>query len=222
MKNIIIIVLKYVGLLWSFIYPYKLHVCLSKLFVFIRTGWYKNVFKNCDGKILGPIKVSGGDRIVIGKDTRIFQRVELQAIKEVNGQFFDGEIIIGDNSVIQRDSQITASSKVIIGNNVSIAARALIVDTVHGNFNESSFTFNENPEIPDVFLQNAFTRPYVSHGPVIIEDDVHIGMNCTIMPNVRIGHNSVISANTVVIKDVPPYSIVSGNPGRIAISYGKK
>ena len=77
-----------------------------------------------------------------------------------------------------------------------------------------NFTFNNNLNIPDVFLQNAFTRKLYSRGPVIIEDNVHIGENCTIMPGVTIGHNSVISSNTTVSKSIKPYSLVSGNPAK--------
>ena len=55
---------------------------------------------------------------------------------------------------------------------------------------------------------------------MIIEDNVHIGENCVIMPGVTIGHNSVVSANSVIVKDIPPYSIVAGNPGKLIISFG--
>lgn len=50
---------------------------------------------------------------------------------------------------------------------------------------------------------------------IIIEDNVWIGEGCVILPNVKIGQNSVIGANTVVTKDVPRNSIVVGNPGRV-------
>lgn len=49
----------------------------------------------------------------------------------------------------------------------------------------------------------------------IIEDDVEIGANALILGPVRIGKGSIIGAGSVVVKDVPPYSVVVGNPGRI-------
>lgn len=48
--------------------------------------------------------------------------------------------------------------------------------------------------------------------PVIIEDNVMINMNVTIMPGVRIGHHAIIGANSIVVKDVPPYAIYAAPP----------
>lgn len=48
-----------------------------------------------------------------------------------------------------------------------------------------------------------------------IEDDVEIGANALILGPITIGHGSVIGAGSVIIKDVPPHSVVVGNPGRI-------
>lgn len=49
----------------------------------------------------------------------------------------------------------------------------------------------------------------------VIEDNVTIGPNVCIIGNIRVGKNAVIGAGAVVVKDVPPYSIVAGNPARI-------
>lgn len=58
-------------------------------------------------------------------------------------------------------------------------------------------------------------RIIVSKGPVIIEDNVWIGDKATILPNVRIGFGSIIAANSVVTRDIPPFSIVAGAPARV-------
>ena len=52
-------------------------------------------------------------------------------------------------------------------------------------------------------------------GNIDIGNDVWIGAKSTIMSGVKIGDGAVIGARTMVTKDVPPYSIVVGNPGRI-------
>jgi serine O-acetyltransferase len=49
----------------------------------------------------------------------------------------------------------------------------------------------------------------------IIEDRVDIGCGAVLLGNIRIGHDSVIGANAVVVKDVPPCSVVVGIPGRV-------
>lgn len=216
MKNIIFSLCKAIGRIFSYLYPYRLNGIIGVLRSYIYSGWITRIVGNNEGRIIGPILVIGGKRISIGKDTVIFERVQLQAIeKGGKGELYAPEMIIGCDVLIQRDVQISASNKVVIGDHVDIAARTLITDTVHGDFSPSSFTFENGSEIPDVFLKNARTRDYVSKGPVIIEDNVHIGMNCIIMPGVTIGKNSVISAGTIVNKNVPPFSLVSGNPCQI-------
>jgi acetyltransferase-like isoleucine patch superfamily enzyme len=50
---------------------------------------------------------------------------------------------------------------------------------------------------------------------VIIEDGVFIGIGSIILPGVKIGKNSVVGAGSVVTKDVPPYTIVAGNPATV-------
>ncbi|MBN9287343.1 MAG: acyltransferase [Gammaproteobacteria bacterium] len=52
-------------------------------------------------------------------------------------------------------------------------------------------------------------------GKVIIEDDCWIGVNSVIMPGVKIGKGSIIGANSVVTKDIPPYSIATGAPAAV-------
>jgi acetyltransferase-like isoleucine patch superfamily enzyme len=62
----------------------------------------------------------------------------------------------------------------------------------------------------DRTLQHHATR-----GDVIIGNDVWIGQGVTILSGVTIGDGSVIGAGAMVTKDVPPYSIVAGNPGSV-------
>lgn len=52
-------------------------------------------------------------------------------------------------------------------------------------------------------------------GDVIIGNDVWIGLNTTIMSGVNIGNGAIIAANSHVVKDVPAYSIVGGNPAKL-------
>ena len=51
-------------------------------------------------------------------------------------------------------------------------------------------------------------------GDTVIGNDVWIGQNATIMPGVHIGDGAIIGANSTVAGDVPPYTIVAGNPAR--------
>jgi acetyltransferase-like isoleucine patch superfamily enzyme len=51
---------------------------------------------------------------------------------------------------------------------------------------------------------------FITHAPIVIEDDVWIGAAATVTPGVTIGRGSVVGAGAVVAKDVPPLSVVTG------------
>ena len=52
-------------------------------------------------------------------------------------------------------------------------------------------------------------------GDTVIGNDVWIGMEAIVLPGIRIGDGSIVAARSVVSHDVPPYSIVAGNPGKV-------
>jgi len=63
--------------------------------------------------------------------------------------------------------------------------------------------------------EDAISKYQISKGDVIIENDVWIGRGVTILSGVNILNGSCIGAMSVVTKDVPPYSIVAGNPAKV-------
>jgi len=107
------------------------------------------------------------------------------------------KVEIGDNTRFH-GSCIHAYKEIIIGKNCLIAANCQIID---GNGHDLSF--------PDVENRINTQGPV---NPVYIEDDVWLGTNVVVLPGVRIGKGSIISANSVVHKDIPPMVIAGGNP----------
>jgi len=61
----------------------------------------------------------------------------------------------------------------------------------------------------------------VTTSEIVIEDDVWIGANSVITKGIKIGRHSVVAACSLVNRDVPPYSVVAGNPARVIRSYDK-
>jgi len=111
------------------------------------------------------------------------------------------QIIIGNNCGF---SAIVIGSKesITIGNDVMAGANVLITD----------------------FDWHAIDPAQRQHGtpessPIKIEDNVFIGYSSTILKGVSIGKNSVIGANSVVTKDIPPNVIAAGNPCRVIKSF---
>ena len=128
-----------------------------------------------------------------------------------NGAIVNGLIrIYGDPGYIElRGKRITINSfcvlgateesRIIIYNNVSISPCAVIL-----------------PQGLDAgILNSAQKRPHVFYGDVVLEDNVWIGANATIVGGVRVGKNSVVAAGAVVTKDVPPNCVVGGVPAEI-------
>jgi virginiamycin A acetyltransferase len=54
-----------------------------------------------------------------------------------------------------------------------------------------------------------------SRGDTVVGNDVWLGYEALVLPGVKIGHGAVIAAASVVASDVPPYTVVAGNPARI-------
>lgn len=107
---------------------------------------------------------------------------------------------IGKNSQLNYFNVITGEGDVLIGDNVMIAPHVMISSAEH------DFVQTEKP----MRFAGSFSR-----GPVVIEDNVWIGANVTITDAVRIGHDAVVGANSVVTHDVAPYDIVVGVPARV-------
>ena len=93
-----------------------------------------------------------------------------------------------------------------IGNNVMIAPDVKIFTATHSVHLSERMPERKRPggSICDTIAL-----------PVTIGDGVWIGGNVTILPGITIGHNSVIEAGSVVVRDIPANSIAVGNPCRV-------
>ena len=107
---------------------------------------------------------------------------------------------IGDNSSISHYTTIYATFGVTIGKNCLISSNCGI-----SSYNHIQESLNRHS---DVEKDDLYSKP------VVICDNVWIGMNSCILPGVKIGQNSIIGSGSVVTKNVPPNEIWVGNPAR--------
>jgi len=162
-------------------------------------------FRRCGAqfRIQRPFVLRGERCISIGDNVNFYARIRLEAYVSHLGHDYRPTLIIGDNVSINYDCHIACINRVEIGNRVLLASRVFITDHAHGGTDTQSL-------VPPPSERALFTK-----GPVIIEEDVWIGEGACVLPNVRIGRGSIIGANAVVTKDIPPYSLVGGVPARV-------
>ncbi|GLX02313.1 acetyltransferase [Microtetraspora sp. NBRC 16547] len=105
--------------------------------------------------------------------------------------------------------------RLIIGKYCAIASgtRFLMAGADHPTMGVSTFPFTMfGGEWTERTLDIVTGMP--SRGDTVVGNDVWFGYQATIMPGVRIGDGAIIAAGAVVTADVPPYTIVGGNPAR--------
>lgn len=106
---------------------------------------------------------------------------------------------------------VDLSPGTVVGRYTSVASGLVVIHGSHPIKRKSSHPFFFNP---DVGFVNE--RLNVRRSKLVIGYDVYIGLNVTILHSVtQIGNGAVIAAGSVVVKDVPPYAVVGGNPAKI-------
>jgi acetyltransferase-like isoleucine patch superfamily enzyme len=98
----------------------------------------------------------------------------------------------GDNVFINQGCFLLDLGGITIGDRVMIGPRATLTTGGHP-------------------LQLDERYDFITHAPIVIEDDVWIGAAVTICPGVTIGRGSVVGAGAVIAKDVPPMCVVTGS-----------
>lgn len=111
------------------------------------------------------------------------------------------QIRIGDDSYVGHRCVLRAGTSITIGKHVLLASNALL---------------SGDPGHPlEAVARRTQPAPAEDLTEIVIEDDVWLAYNVTVVGNVRIGRGAVVAANAVVTKDVPPFTLVAGNPARV-------
>jgi len=130
------------------------------------------------------------DFLYFGKGARIGGNVGIMSTKRM---------YVGDHAYIAGGCRIIAHGGFHLGNYSGLGAHTTVFTVEHRHAGAKEIPFD------DVRLIK----------PVYIEDYVFVGTNVSILPGVRIGKGAIIGLASVVTRDVPPLSIVMGNPAKI-------
>ncbi|MEM7252798.1 MAG: acyltransferase [Pseudomonadota bacterium] len=171
--------------------------------------------------LVGPVQIEPmvsfqyPKHIVIGENTRIARNVVLRAntanrpgvrlgasveiLENCLLSANEGHIAIGDRTRIAPGCLVYGNGGVDIGADVLVAAHTSI-NTVSHNAARTDVSINSQG---------------VNCAPVVIEDDVWLGLNVTILQGVRIGKGAIVGAGSLVSKDIPAWSIAVGTPARV-------
>ena len=153
-----------------------------------RGAWYRHKFHSIGSglEVGGKLEICGLGKVMAGQNFHLQKNVTLSTFTA------QAEIRIGNGVLIGDSVFIGAHEKVTVGDNNIIASEVLIIDTDrHGIDGQPA-----------------------KEAPVIIGNNVWIGLRAMILEGVTIGDNSIVGAGSVVAKSVAPNSIVVGNPAR--------
>jgi acetyltransferase-like isoleucine patch superfamily enzyme len=145
------------------------------------------------------------DAISIGAHSRIHG--QLLTFAHGGRISLGGFCFVGEHSRIWSAAAITIGSRVLISHNVNI----------HDNHSHSLSAANRHLHVKQIFSgghPRVMEDPPIA-APIVIEDDAWLGFNSTVLTGVTVGQGAVVGAGAMVTKDVPPYSIVVGNPARV-------
>jgi len=169
-----------------------------------RPRWWVRVFVH-------PFMIRKGKGSLIRRKTRIDifpwnrfilgERSTIEDFATINNGV--GDVIIGNDCRIGLGN--TVIGPVVIGNDVIFAQNVVLSGLNHG-YQDLAKPIRMQP---------------VSKSPIVIGDDVWIGANCTVVAGTTIGRHSVVAGGSVVTRNVPPCSVVAGNPARIIKQYNE-
>jgi galactoside O-acetyltransferase len=110
---------------------------------------------------------------------------------------------IGKYTDIQPHVTIWGGGEIVIGDYVSVAVGAVLLTAVYSH--------KEGLRMVDGLPEG---ETHALYGKLVIENDVYVGANSTLMPNITVGEGAIIGAGSFVNKDAEPWGIYVGSPAR--------
>lgn len=181
---------------------------LTRIFYKIRSYFFSKLLSAKKINLGNGCQFFGTKFIQFGEGISVHKNLWLEAVSEYAGQQYSPIIVFGDRVKMSDGVHITSINEIRIGNDVLFGSNVYVSDHNHGKYSGTDV-----PQSPP--NQPPSERRLHSNGPVIIESNVWIGDNVNIVGPLKIGYGSIVAANSVVRKDIPPRVIVAGSPACI-------
>jgi acetyltransferase-like isoleucine patch superfamily enzyme len=177
-----------------------------------------NYFRN----FFARLRIANLSLVQISSDTKVEYR---KLILKKNCSLEIGrQSIVQSNIIFEREharlkmgervfigaSDLICAQNIEIGDDVLISWGCTIVD-----HNSHSIHWSERKNDVVHWSQGKKDWEYVKNAAVKISDKVWLGFNVIVLKGVTIGEGAVVAAGSVVTKDIPPYTIVAGNPAKV-------
>ena len=166
------------------------------LLQFVRTSWLSILgMKIGKGTQISAVYINWPHQVSVGNNCILEHSIHFK----FDGVWQPGPSIILHNDVfVGNGCEFNICGNIKIGNHALIASGCKFIDHDHGT--ELTKSMNVQQSKID---------------PIVIEEDVWMGVNCVILKGVRIGRGAIIAAGSVVTRDVGAYEIVGGVPARL-------
>lgn len=181
----------------------KLKKYLKKIFYIIKSKIFSNIFFK---KIIFPnvtfgngVQITGIQDVKIGSGSCIGDNVWINTNHRGKGT----TLKIGNCVLIGRNSVCSSASKIEIGDYTFTGSSVLISNSLH--------LYDD--------IEKLYIEGIKDCGQLVIEENCWISFGAVIYGSITVGRGSIIGAHSVVTKNVPPFSVIIGNPQKIFKMY---
>lgn len=175
-------------------------------------------------RIVGDLPKASGDNLKlsgVGGELVLGEGVEIIGLTKVNFRKGGGRLVVESGVELRGSFRIGDGSEVVIGEKARINRHSLFIALEGARIVLGKGCLLSNSTLRTCDMHSLLDQSGKRINPsrsIVLEDRVWLGENTYVSKGVRIGHDSVVAANSVVVKNVDPHTVVAGNPAKVVKS----